>query len=479
MPAAPKRGWKLSNLLQLTETLVGQVFNDTYKIMAPVGKGGMGVVFSAENVRLKNARFAVKVLPAVWATNEINYARFKREAKILAGLHHPNIVQVMDFNKSSEGHPYLVMELLEGETLHQRLNRSSPLPREELRSLMNSLGLALQYAHDHGVIHRDLKPRNVFLARVPGAPPMVKLLDFGISKLLTASTMVTPSQFLVMGTPSYMSPEQAAGKFKEMDGRSDVFSLASIAYECLSGRRPFYLPAEGSPFDDEQIFYRIRHAQPEDLSALVPDLPPGVAEAISRAHAKEPEERHQRVDDFTRELTRALAAPPPPASLLRILFSRAEALVTDRRSSRLLIIAGGLGVGVVLSLLMLSLTSQDSTDVPVPAAAPLTAPAPWPGGVAKPEVSSLTVAAPPREQGTEAAEGKPPEQGAGADSGGRVGARHHPGSTRATVGAPAVRRKPKRRRADRSGRTPMKRLQPGKKEPARTTNGAGPMYDEL
>ena len=481
MQAGPKKGWKLGELRQLSRTLVGQVFNNTYKILVPIGKGGMGVVFRAENIRLKNAWFAIKVLPAIWATNEINYARFKREAKILAGLHHPNIVQVIDFNKSPEGHPYLVMELLEGETLHQRLKRSSPLPRDELLAIVESLGNALQYAHDRGVIHRDLKPQNMFLARIPGAPPSVKLLDFGISKLMTSSSMVTPSQWLVMGTASYMSPEQAAGKFKDLDNRSDIFSLASITFECFTGRRPFDLPREGdSPFDGDQVLYRICHGPSEDLRLLAPDLPARVGEVLARAHAKDKDERHQRVDEFVAELTSAVSEPPPRRSRKRLLLPLVGALVA----------------GMLVALLALHINSggRDSSRAPAPSTS-RAAPAPTTHhvraqtpAVGLPDLSSGETASPITSAGPDQREERrrgPSGIDAGTDAvspgpapPSRERIRRRARARRPARKRRASKRRQVRRRARRKGVT-GRGQPPARKKQEPAIKGHGPMYDEL
>ena len=501
MQAAPKKGWKLNELRQLSRALMGQVFNDTYKLLVPIGKGGMGVVFQAENTRLKNARFAIKVLPAVWATNEINFARFKREAKILAGLRHPNIVQVIDFNKSPEGHPYLVMELLEGQTLHQRLKASAPIPKEELLAILDGLGSALQYAHDHGVIHRDLKPKNGFLVRPPGAKLSVKLLDFGISKLMTTSSMVTPSQWLVMGTASYMSPEQAAGKFKDLDNRSDIFSLASITFECLTGRRPFDVPREGeSPFDSDQVLYRICHGQPEDLSALAPDLPPKVGEVLARAHSKDREQRHQRVNELVGDLTSALSAPPPGKR--------------SRRAGLLLSLTGALVAGLLAALLSLHLASDGQERAVAPTSHRDSGPQVMPPGRRQPLVPATShlwdARAGERASRADAARSEARPGPDGIDAGADMGSRAVPPSrdhvrvqdrARRRRAARRARSKKRRRRGRRRrGRAPTRSRAPARenkkperknkepdrknKEPDRENKkpameGHGPMYDEL
>jgi len=294
-------------------SLVGHVLRDTYRLIRPIKAGGMGEVYEAQNVRLPNLRYAVKVLDtSVTGAAEdesTSYARFRREAEIISGLRHPNIVTVLDFDRTSEGHAFLVMELLEGEDLARRLKRQGPLGAAEVAEILQQVGAALQVAHDRGVVHRDLKPSNIFLERKLDGASVARLLDFGISKDLGSKVAVTLQLQVVMGTTPYMAPEQARGDIAKVDQTSDIFSLATVAYVCLSGKRPF----TGS--DDSAVRESICNEPAPPVDALAPGLPPEVATVLARAHAKEKTDRYQRVEHFVRDLTVALTgqAPEPTA----------------------------------------------------------------------------------------------------------------------------------------------------------------------
>jgi serine/threonine-protein kinase len=284
--------------------MVGEVLAGTYRLIVAIKKGGMGVVYEAENVRLPNVRYAVKVLRPKWARDvknfATNYARFEREAEIISGLRHPNIVAVLDFNKTEEGYPFLVMELLEGEDLQKKLKREGKLRPEEVCRLMRQVGSALQLAHDRGVVHRDLKPSNIFLARSVEETVLAKLLDFGISKSLDSPKKVTVERQVVLGTAAYMAPEQARGAVQDIDHLSDIFSLATVAYRCLTGEAPF------SGSNDSDIRYAVCFAEPPTLGTVVPGLPPRTGEVLRRAHSKRKEDRYQRAQEFVDELIKSL-----------------------------------------------------------------------------------------------------------------------------------------------------------------------------
>jgi serine/threonine-protein kinase len=216
---------------------VGAVVADTYEVTRLIGRGGMGEVWLASHRRLPGKQVAIKVLhTGGQALSADALARFRREAEIATRINHPNIVEVHDFNSLPSGAPYVVLEFLQGESLASRL-RFGPLSLGETQGILRQVGSALQAAHASGVVHRDLKPDNIFL--VTGAMGVeVKVLDFGISKLTDSNTVQTQESVLV-GTPAYMSPEQALGNNKDVGPQSDVFALGSIAYEMLAGRQAF------------------------------------------------------------------------------------------------------------------------------------------------------------------------------------------------------------------------------------------------
>src|SRR5450631_892916 len=283
---------------------VGALVADTYRVTRLLGRGGMGAVWAAEHLRLPGRQVAVKVLLTPGVASGEAFARFRREAEIASRLGHPHIVQVLDFHTLPSGEPYIVLELLQGETLAQRLHHG-PVPLEETLGIARQVGSALQAAHRAGVVHRDLKPDNVFLCtpqeEIPG--PNVKVLDFGISKIRGSQTVATQDAVL-MGTPQYMAPEQAMGRNTSIDARTDVFALGAIVYEMLGGAPAF----AGSSL--AEVVYKVVHGQPQPLAQLRAGLPLNVLSAVDRALQKDPSHRPTDVSAFVAELTgRPLTVP--------------------------------------------------------------------------------------------------------------------------------------------------------------------------
>lgn len=285
----------------------GRVLHSSYQILRCIEAGGMGVVYEAAHLRLRGRRLAVKVLPREMADDEQLYQRFQREAEILAGLDHPHIVQVQDFNRTDDGYPYLVMEYLEGQDLQAKLKEQGLLSPSELALLIRQLGDALQYAHDHNVVHRDLKPQNVFLCRSSRGALHAKLLDFGISKHLVNDRQLTRTEGMIIGTAAFMSPEQADGRIADIDARSDIFSLGTLVFGCLTGELPFDGPT------DNDIRYRISKAEPTPLSQYLPAAPAALDAVLARAFQKRREERFQRIDAMADAVVLALGALPEGA----------------------------------------------------------------------------------------------------------------------------------------------------------------------
>ncbi|MCS6914008.1 MAG: serine/threonine-protein kinase [Myxococcales bacterium] len=279
------------------QDLVGQTVNDTYIVLRLLGSGTMGTVLEVRHVRLPR-RFAMKVLHSELAEGPEGFARFRREAEIASSLGHPNIVDVVDWNRLPDGTPYLVMEYLVGEDLGQRMARTGPLALPAVLELARQVGSALSAAHKQGVVHRDLKPQNIFLCREDRGEEVVevaKVVDFGISKILGADGNYTGAM-RVMGTPLYMAPEQAMGLAAQVDGRADQFALAAILYHALSGRRPF----DGN--NVVEIAMKVMTADPVPLRQLVPELPEAVEGAILQALSKDRDRRFATIGDFVRAL---------------------------------------------------------------------------------------------------------------------------------------------------------------------------------
>ncbi len=277
-----------------TDPLLGRLLGGTYGIERPLGQGGFGTVYVARHART-GKRYAVKVLRAdrVGVSEQV-MVRFRREAETLAALGHPGIVSIHDFASTDDGVEYLVMDLLEGEDLAQRLERVGRLPFDEAMALMKQLASALGAAHEQNIMHRDLKPANVFLKKVPGEGERATILDFGLAKMMDEATeeRLTASG-VAMGTPQYMSPEQASGSV--LDHRTDIYALASIFYEVVAGAPPFEAPTMSA------LMVKILTAPPPPLGARV-SVPPHVDYAVARALAKNPEERYADARSFVQAL---------------------------------------------------------------------------------------------------------------------------------------------------------------------------------
>jgi serine/threonine protein kinase len=285
--------------------LIGTTLDGAYRITRLIAEGGMSAVYEAVQLRL-NQRVAVKVMARELASNQEALARFRREAEIASHLRHPHLVTVMDFGTAPDGQPYLVMEHLEGIDLDHRIRQLGRLPLPTVVNITKQVASALGAAHDQGIVHRDLKPANVFLVELPGEPDFVKILDFGISKVRAATTQLTKASAII-GTPNYMSPEQATGMLDEIDHRTDQWAVACIVWEMLSGRPPF------ASDDMSAVFYQVIHLDPQPLGNRTPDLPPGVDAVLRRALSKRVTDRFPSVGDFANALTSAASERPSEA----------------------------------------------------------------------------------------------------------------------------------------------------------------------
>jgi serine/threonine-protein kinase len=259
----------------------------------------MGSVYEASHLRLTR-RFAIKVLMPQLADRGEALNRFRREAEIIGAIGHPHIVEVIDYNHTPGGAPYMVMELLEGETLAARIAREGQLSLGDTARIFMQAASALESAHDKGVVHRDLKPQNIFLARVGRRSDFVKVVDFGISKVLSAATGLTRTN-AVMGTPWYMAPEQVH-EASEVDHRADVWAMGTILYEMLAGRLAF--PGTTAM----AVLYKVVHEPPAPLRTLRPDLPAPVEECVMRALGKTREERFPSMLAFWEVFSAAVRA---------------------------------------------------------------------------------------------------------------------------------------------------------------------------
>jgi serine/threonine protein kinase len=297
-----------------------------YEIVALLGAGGMGEVYRARDTRL-GREVAIKVIPATFSTDTDRLQRFEQEARAAAALNHPNILSVHDVG-SHAGAPFIVSELLEGETLRERLS-SLPLPVRKTIEIGLQVAQALAAAHEKGIVHRDLKPENIFINKDGRA----KILDFGLAKLtqtessLVAGTNVpttpagNPTQAgLMLGTVGYMAPEQVRGQ--SVDHRADIFALGAILYEMLSGTRAF----RGETSID--AVSAILKEDPPDLPIAEKHIPPALARIIDRCLEKNPGARFASAADlaFALEALSSILRPSIPSPLFETTFSGALAI---------------------------------------------------------------------------------------------------------------------------------------------------------
>jgi eukaryotic-like serine/threonine-protein kinase len=279
---------------------------DAYTIEGEVGRGGMGVVYRARDERLQR-RVAIKVLPPELAFQQDIRERFTREAQTAARLSHPHIVPIHTVGEG-QGLVYFVMGYVDGESVAARIRRRGKLPVEEARRIMKEAADALSAAHAVSIIHRDIKPDNILLEGTRGR---VMVTDFGIAKALSGTSGATlTGAGVAIGTPAFMSPEQAAGE-REIDGRSDVYSLGIVTYQMLTGELPFNAPTVAGI-----LMKQITEAAP-DLRTRRPDVPEDLALAVSRCLEKDPENRWPTADALRRALESRTVSGYQPTGLGR------------------------------------------------------------------------------------------------------------------------------------------------------------------
>ena len=267
-----------------------------YELSGAIGAGGMGEVYRARDPRL-NREVAIKVLPATFSDDRQRLHRFEQEALAVAALNHPNILAVYDIGRQDNGSPYIVSELLEGESLRERL-RSGPLPLRKAIDYALQIARGLSVAHDKGIVHRDLKPENIFVTR-DGRP---KLLDFGLAKLTqfgpgsadSETHTIQSDAGTVVGTVGYMSPEQVRGK--PADARSDLFTFGAVLYEMVSGKRAFHGETAADTMSS------ILHSEPPELVETNRSVPPALERIVRHCLEKNPEERFHSAHDVAFDL---------------------------------------------------------------------------------------------------------------------------------------------------------------------------------
>jgi serine/threonine-protein kinase len=295
----------------------GAMLLEKYKVLRVLGEGGMGVVLEAENVRT-GRRVAVKALPS---TNEARVSaatqRFVNEARAAARLAHPNSVDVFDLERDDTGTLFIVQEFLQGQTLYDRLQRERRIPWREAIVLLLPVMSALAEAHRKGIVHRDVKPENIFLSEAAPGVMVPKIIDFGIARLLETDLRLTRND-RVLGTPYYMSPEQATGA-NDLDGQTDVWAVGVVLYECITGRLPF----DGK--DLSMVMRAIVQAPLVPMRTYDPTLPAPVAAAIERALARDRGQRYATMQHFLDVLIQCVGETCVGVGRIRALTTEGDA----------------------------------------------------------------------------------------------------------------------------------------------------------
>ena len=375
---APTAAIAPADLELKTGTMLGE-----YRIETRIGEGGMGVVFSAVHPMI-GKRAAIKILKKELCADPHTVERFIDEARVVNQIGHPNIVDIFAFGEMPDGRSYFVMEWLKGDTLRDRMARG-PVDLTEVTRVVRQLARALQAAHDKGVIHRDLKPDNIFLVDIPDELPAVKLLDFGIAKLAHSDHRVEKTATgAIIGTPQYIAPEQAKGY--AIDHRADIYALGGIVFELLTGRPPFVA--------DNAMEMVAKHLMetPVRVSTIVPAVPPELDELVSQMLAKQPEARPSlvRVNEVLersrdraslasgldgaparragteRPVSRATTEPPIPSMELaaRPAVSAARDAAAPRRIRPLWVVIAGVPIAGLLAFLVVRGMGSSGGEAP-------------------------------------------------------------------------------------------------------------------
>ncbi len=289
---------------------LGDVIDDKYKIVSLLGEGGMGAVYEGENLRI-HRRVAIKILHSTVAQSEDAVQRFEREAQAAGRIGSEHIVEVLDLGELPGGDRYMVMEFLDGEALNDRIKNSGRISPQATAGIVIDVLEGLKAAHAAGIFHRDLKPDNVFLlANKGGKKDFCKIVDFGISKFSTLGGEFSMTRTgAVMGTPYYLSPEQAKGE-RNVDHRSDLYSVGVILWEAAAGHVPF----DGETFNE--LLFKIVLEPIPPLASAVPDIDPHFAAIVEKSMARDPAARFQSASEMQEALKGWLAGQPPAPELL-------------------------------------------------------------------------------------------------------------------------------------------------------------------
>ncbi|MBD3873140.1 MAG: serine/threonine protein kinase, partial [Acidobacteria bacterium] len=316
-----------------------------YRILERLGGGGMGVVYLAQDTRLDRT-VALKFLPLEWSQDPVLRERFSREARAASGLDHPHICTIFDVGESPEGQLFIAMAYCPGETLKGRVQRG-PMPADEAARFAIQIAEALEAAHEAGIVHRDIKPANILITD----RDQVKIVDFGLAKL--AGEAAVTRQGTVVGTPAYMSPEQANGE--EVDPRSDVWALGAVLYEMLAGRRAFAADHERA------ILLAITTKDPTPVETMRPEVPAELVRIVRRCLKRDPAKRYQSASEVLADLRRFCGESTPAEIVTQSLPSASGLRRRWLVKHRVLPVAAGV-VAVVLAAIFYPTLNQGRTQ---------------------------------------------------------------------------------------------------------------------
>lgn len=297
--------------------LAGLTLDGRYRVEKKIGEGGMSYVYLANDVT-DGTRVAIKVLSPSLAADQNAMARLRREAGLAIRLAHPNVCHIMRLGETEDGLVYVVMPFVEGEILADRRFREKQMPLDVVAGFVREIAEGLDVAHQLGIIHRDLKPENIMITKRPDGSDSAVVMDFGLAKERQAGRELEKltATGIILGTPEFMSPEQLRGK--PLDARSDVYSLALMTFEMLTGKLPF----EGRN-QQEMMIARLRN-DPKTLSASRPDLafPTGVEKVLAKGMARDVDDRYARAPEFAAAFGEAVAERTPGGGFIKGLFGR-------------------------------------------------------------------------------------------------------------------------------------------------------------
>lgn len=367
---------------------VGRKLNN-YQVREIIGTGGMGVVYLAYH-ELMDKQVAIKMLRAALVTDSMSVKRFTREAQAASKLNHPHIITMYDHGFTNTGQPFMVMDYLRGHALSQIIKENGQVGVDRAINILIQSCEALDHAHKNGVIHRDLKPANIMLITAEDQVDFVKVVDFGVAKVMQPGVSQEAQSLTqageVCGSPVYMSPEQCLGK--ELDNRSDIYSMGVLIYETLTGKLPF--------LGKNMVETMQMHVQepPKRFSEVRPDLfiPERVEAVVLKALSKDPEQRPQTMGELANDLR--MAIPRPDRGFLRAAIPADPSLLKDKEKQRkewlMLGIIAGAAAAVIGGGLMLMSANQPKMALPVQAG-----PAPVPAPVVTPVTPGTTPAVMP------------------------------------------------------------------------------------